>query len=301
MLPMWVRLWVIDVTKTKFSRFIVLVFSVIVFCAILMGAAPEHTTQFYINDFADVLSEETESEILNTALAMNNETSAQVVVLTIPDLDGEDIADYAVETARSWGIGNEDKDNGVLIVLALEEREVWVSVGYGLEGTLTDMRTGQLLDQYAVPYYSVNDFDTGTLHLFNAIVNEIRVEEYGLEPLNDIEWNGQPTTYPGDIQTEGDLRLFLLIISSPFLLIGFTMLGQFFKYLHLLRYDKKHGTNNAPIYRKKYMGARKAILSIIVRSALHGGAHSSRNGRGGGGGFRGGGGGFGGGGAGRGF
>lgn len=296
----------INVTKAKIFRFVVLLVSIVAFCTFLVNAAPSHTTEFYVNDFADVLSAETETKILNTALSLDNETTAQVVVLTVSDLGGEEISDFAVETLRSWGIGSKDKDNGVLIVLAIEERQVWVSVGYGLEGTLTDMRTGQLQDQYAVPYYRNDDFDTGTLMLFNAIVNEIRTEEYGLEPLNNSEMYGHSTLYVNDIELdEGDLKLFFLIFGSPFLLIGFVMLCQFIKYLHLLRYDKKHGTNKAPIYRKKYMGTRQAILAIIVHGALRSGrgGHGGFRGGGsfGGGGFRGGGGSGGGGGAGRGF
>ena len=275
---------------------------VVCFSSFLMGAAPSHTTEFYVNDFANVLSAETETEILNTALSLNNETTAQVVVLTIDTLGGEEISDFAVETLRNWEIGSADKDNGVLIVLAIEERQVWVSVGYGLEGTLTDIRTGQLQDQYAVPYYTKDDFDTGTLMLFNAIVNEVRTEEYGLAPLEGYEYSGYNNTIE---LSEGDFRFFLLLFSSPLLLIGFVMLCQFFKYLHLLRYDKKYGTNKAPVYRQKYMGVRQAILALIVHGALRGGVHSRRGGpRGGGGfggGFRGGGGSGGGGGAGRGF
>lgn len=292
-------------TKTKVFRFAVSLVAIVVFCAFLVCAVPSHTTQFYVNDYADVLSAETEAEILNNALSLNNETTAQVVVLTVPDLNGEEISDFAVETLRDWGIGSKNNDNGVIIVLAIEERQVWVSVGYGLEGTLTDIRTGQLQNQYAVPYYRNDDFDTGTLMLFNAIVNEIRTEEYGLEPLNNSEMYGHSIIYVNDIELdEGDLKLLFLIFGSPFLLIGFVMLCQTVKYLHLLRYDKKHGTNKAPIYRQKYMGMRQAILAIIVHGALRGGFHGGRGGgRGGfgGGGFRGGGGSGGGGGAGRGF
>lgn len=292
-------------TKIKAFRFTTLLVLIIAFGTLLIGAAPSHTSDFYVNDYANVLSEETEEKILSTALALDNETTAQVAVLTVPNLDGEDIADFAVDTAHSWGIGDKDKDNGVLIVLAIEERQVWVTVGYGLEGTLTDIRTGQLQDQYAVPYYKNNDFDNGTLALFGAIVNEIRVEEYGLTPLEEFEFSNQINTDTIEL-SEGDVRLFLLIFFSPLLLIGFVMLCQFFKYLHLLRYDKKNGTNKATIYRKNYMGTRQAILAILVHGALRGGGFRVGGGRGGfgggsGGGFRGGGGGFGGGGAGRGF
>ncbi len=296
-------------TKNKVFRLTVSLFAILVFCTFLVCAVPSHSTQFYVNDYADVLSPETETEILNAGLTLNSETTAQVVVLTVSELDGKDIADFAVETLRSWEIGSADDDNGVLIVLAVEERQVWITVGYGLEGTLTDIRTGQLQDQYAVPYYRNDDFDTGTLMLYNAIVTEIRTEEYGLTPLDgyDTMYQASDFSYYNEIELDrGDLFLFLLIFGSPLLLIGFVMLCQFLKYLRLLHFDKKHGTNKAPMYRQKYMGTRQAILAIIVHGALRGifrgGGRGGFGGGGfGGGGFRGGGGSGGGGGAGRGF
>lgn len=291
------------VTTNKIGRFAVFVVCIISFCTFLMGAAPSHTTEFYVNDYADVLSEETEAKILNTAVTMHNDTTAEVVVLTVNSLEGEDIADYAVETLRSWGIGDKDKDNGAIIVLAIEERQVWVSVGYGLEGTLTDIRTGQLQTQYAVPYYRNNDFDTGTLHLFNAIVNEIRTEEYGLEPLADT---GTPdNNYYTDAQVMKleDISPLSLIVFVPVLIVPCMFVFQTIKYYWLLSRDKKHGTNKAIIYREQSARMRKKVASYMFVFFLggrgRGGFHFGSGGRGGG--FRGGGGSGGGGGAGRSF
>ena len=291
-------------TKRKIATRISLILCIIVLFSVFSGSVPSHTTDFYVNDFADVLSEETKSHIMSTAVQLENETTAQVVVLTVESLDGKEISDFAVETFRSWGIGDKEKNNGVLILLSVNDREMWVTTGYGVEGTLTDARLGQLRDIYAIPYYSNDDFDTGTKLLFDAIVNELRIEEYGLVPLEGYEYPDNADTIEID---RGDISLFFLIFCSPFVLIGFVMLCQLFKYMRLLHYDKKHGTNKAPVYRKNYMGARQAILSIIVRSALRGGVHTGRGGPrggggfGGGGGFRGGGGSTGGSGAGGGF
>lgn len=294
-------------TNNKVLRYAVLIVCVIAFCAFLTGAAPSHTTEFYVNDYAEVLSEETEAEILSTAVTMYNDTTAQVVVLTVDSLEGEDISDYAVETLRSWGIGNKDEDNGVLIVLSIEDRKVWVSVGYGLEGTMTDVRTGQLQDQYAVPYYRNDDFDTGTLMLFNAIVNEIRTEEYGLEPLEGSEALSNTNNYYVDNQEiSPELSYaFLFICAIPFLIIPCMLAVQLIKYAYLLLLDKKHGTNRAVFYREQSKKTRKKVftylLAVFFGRGGRGGFRGGRGGFGGGGGFRGGGGSGGGGGAGRGF
>lgn len=271
----------------KLLRCIILLL-IVLLCPILTGAAPAHTQTFYVNDFADVLSQETEDEILSAALDLYNQTTAQVVVLTVNNLDGDEISDYALETFRNWGIGDKDKNNGVLIVLSIEDREMWVTTGYGIEGTLTDVRLGQLRDTYAIPYYKNDDFETGTKLLFNAIVNEIRTEEYGLEPLAGYE-NSDSMEYPSttdyEISDEGFWGMLALMI-VPFGIVSAIKVAQFIKLIKLIIYDRNHGTQLAREYRRK-LAARRVVTT-------HRG-HTSYGGGFGGGGFRGGGG-FGGGG-----
>ena len=144
------------------------------------GKIPSATKEFYVNDYAGVFSDTWKEELCKAGEQLYEDTTAQLVVLTVDTTDGEDISDYAVETGRKWGIGSKKKNNGVLIVLSVSDRKVWVSVGYGLEGKLPDSKTGRLLDEYAVPSYKDNQFEKGTVELYYALLNEIR-EEYGLE------------------------------------------------------------------------------------------------------------------------
>ena len=136
----------------------------------VLGEIPSATKEFYVNDYAGVFSDAWKEELCKAGEQLYDDTTAQLVVLTVDTTDGEDISDYAVETGRKWGIGSKKKNNGVLIVLSVSDRKVWVSVGYGLEGKLPDSKTGRLLDEYAVPSYK------------DAMLNEIR-EEYGLEKI----------------------------------------------------------------------------------------------------------------------
>ena len=146
------------------------------------GKIPSATKEFYVNDYAGVFSDTWKEELCKAGEQLYEDTTAQLVVLTVDTTDGEDISDYAVETGRKWGIGSKKKNNGVLIVLSVSDRKVWVSVGYGLEGKLPDSKTGRLLDEYAVPSYKDNQFEKGTVELYYALLNEIR-EEYGLEKI----------------------------------------------------------------------------------------------------------------------
>ena len=143
---------------------------------------PSPTSDFYVNDYADVLSSETERHIMDTSVPLAEETGAQVVVLTVESLDGSDIESYGLEVGRQWGIGGEQQDNGLLILLSTGDREIRIEVGYGLEGAINDAKAGRLIRDYAQDYYANDDFDTGTLELYNAAVSLVR-EEYGLEAL----------------------------------------------------------------------------------------------------------------------
>ena len=291
----------------KAIRTISLVLLIIALCPFLLGAAPDHTNEFYVNDYADVLSDATEQQILNTAVKLANETTAQVCVLTIDSLDGEDISEYSVEVFRDWGIGNKEKDNGVLIVLSVDDREMWVTTGYGVEGTLTDTRLGQFRDTYAFPYYREDDFDEGTLQLFNAIVNELRVEEYGLSELENFQ-NIEPDyyyEYQGEELSPEAFGFILFLLCLPALVVMIGVPSLIIRYFYLKQYDKLHGTNRLAAFMVKMNKLKEIILFIVLFTRRSSRGHYHHRGGGGfggggfgGGGFRGGGGSTGGGGAG---
>lgn len=154
-----------------------------IICILLMGAAPEDlqpTSRFFVNDFADVLDEEDEDAIYQLGVSLFEQTKAQAVVVTVPSMDGMDLESFSYTLAESWGIGDEEDDSGVLLLLALEERESRIEVGYGLEGALTDLRTGQIQDKYMLPYYRDGDYSTGMLEGYKAVLSLV-YDEYGIE------------------------------------------------------------------------------------------------------------------------
>ena len=142
---------------------------------------PEPTLGFFVNDFADVIEQAAEDEIYSKAAALQEKTTAQVVVVTVNTLDGEEPADYALGLGRQWGVGQEDEDNGIVILLSKTERQIYIAVGYGLEGALPDSKTGRIIDVYGLDYLKKDDFSKGLLEIFGAIVNEVYIE-YGEEP-----------------------------------------------------------------------------------------------------------------------
>ena len=98
-----------------------------------------------VNDYANVISKNDEQQINEYLTNVENQTGIQIAVLTIPSLKGEDIAAYGVKVAEKWKLGQKGEDNGALLLVAMEERELRIEVGYGLEGLLTDAKCGIIL------------------------------------------------------------------------------------------------------------------------------------------------------------
>lgn len=152
---------------------------------------PTPTDKFFINDFADIVSDSAENEIYTKNAALFDKTTAQIAVITVDSIGGEAIADYALNIGREWGVGDEEKDNGIVLLLALDEREVYIAVGYGLEGALPDSKTGRILDRYGVPYFSEDKFSEGLAAVNGALVNEVCIEygvstDEGYIPINQL-------------------------------------------------------------------------------------------------------------------
>ncbi len=131
------------------------------------------TSNFYVNDYADILSEETEKYIMNRSVALNNVDGTQIVVVTVKNLEGMSLESYSLEVARSFGIGSASKNNGLLILLALEERELRTEIGTGLEGIIPDGKSGRIQDEYMIPYLKNNKWDEGIRNGYDAYYKEI--------------------------------------------------------------------------------------------------------------------------------
>lgn len=152
------------------------IFLICMFLNVSAAEIPDATDEFYVNDFAYVLSYETKNMIMGSGQRMFEEKGIQIVVSTIEELGGESIEEYSMRMAREYEIGSE-ADNGVLILLAVEDREVRIEVGYGLEGQLNDAKTGRFLDDYAIGYFKNNDFDGGISNLYRALLIELGLSE----------------------------------------------------------------------------------------------------------------------------
>lgn len=131
------------------------------------------TSDFYVNDYANVLSNETKEYIMNKSIALNNASGTQIVVTTVKNLEGKTIEEYSLEFARNAKIGSKEKNDGILILISYEERKLRIEVGYGLEGVITDGKAGRIRDTYMIPYLKNNNWNDGIKNGYDAIYKEI--------------------------------------------------------------------------------------------------------------------------------
>jgi uncharacterized protein len=112
-------------------------------------------------DDAGILSANTRSRLDASLAAHEQQTGQQLVVVTLPSLQGYAIEDFGYQLGRRWGIGQKGRDNGALLIVAPKERKVRIEVGYGLEGTLTDAQSRVIIEQVILPQFRRGDFDAG--------------------------------------------------------------------------------------------------------------------------------------------
>jgi uncharacterized protein len=143
---------------------------------------PEHGG-VWIHDQANVLSAETKALLEATVKAQRDSTSNQIAVLIIPSLNGESLEEYSLRVAETWGLGQKSKDNGVLLLIVINDRLVRMEAGYGLEGTLTDALSSRINRNEIAPYFRQGKYDEGVKAGVKAIGQAIKGEYKNDEPV----------------------------------------------------------------------------------------------------------------------
>jgi len=211
-------------------------------------------------DQAEMVGTQTEARLTQMLAAHEQATGEQVVVVTVPDLQGRSIEEFGVELGRAWGIGEADEDTGALLIVARDDRKIRIEVGYGLEGRLTDAQSAAIINSIITPAFRAGNFEQGIAEGSAAMVQVL-----GGDPLlaaND------PRAGTRDDEPPGGLFVILLFVVLSLIRGAFGGRGG--------------------------RGGGRGLGSAVLAGALLGGMG---RGGGGGGGFGGGGGGFGGGGA----
>ena len=130
-----------------------------------------------VNDLAGMLSEATEAGLEAELAALEETTGTQVAVLTVPSLEGDVLEDYSLRVAEAWKLGRGQFDDGALLLIARDERQMRLEVGYGLEGTIPDAYAKRILDDVMRPHFRNGDFDAGVAAAVQSIGGLIRGDE----------------------------------------------------------------------------------------------------------------------------
>ncbi|MGB7191786.1 MAG: TPM domain-containing protein [Acidobacteriaceae bacterium] len=175
----------------------------------------------YVSDFAHVMSPAAIQQLDQVCGQVDHEAHAQIAVVTVKTLDGDDVQGYAVQLYQEWGLGAKsgpNPDRGVLILIAVQDRKRFISTGYGLEGILPDALVGRI-GRDMVPMLRANDFD-GAMRLAVGQISQIIASDAGvkLAPLQ-----GQPAAS----QPQQNMGLGGLLLIGILILLFIVFIGRF--------------------------------------------------------------------------
>ncbi len=174
----------------------------------------------YVNDYGSMISPQAKATLEQELRAFEQSDSTQIVIVTIPSLQGEVLEEFTIKVAQAWKIGQKGKDNGIIFLVSKEDRKLRIEVGRGLEGKLTDLMSGRIIDLVVKPRFKRGDFDGGFITGVHSLIDATR-GEFKAEPQ-------QAGKRQGAKGSQGVSRLFTFLI---FLGIALLMLGSISKYL----------------------------------------------------------------------
>ncbi|WP_110927287.1 TPM domain-containing protein [Bacillus massiliglaciei] len=140
---------------------------------------PAPVGDIYVQDFASVLTQSEKEELNRMGRQTEDQTSAQIAILTVQTTGERPIQEFANEAFRTYGIGNKEKNNGVLLVVAMKDQKTWLEVGYGMEGRIPDGKAGRILDEYTIPYLEAGQPEQALKETYKVLVSEATAEYSG--------------------------------------------------------------------------------------------------------------------------
>ncbi len=243
---------------------LILLISQISFAQFEIPKKPSEETSVY--DYANIFNKNEKEYLTQKLLKYADSTSTQIVIATIKTINGDDISLTAANWGQKWGIGQKDKDNGILILLASEDRRIDISTGYGIEYRLTDLMTERILNRIILPEFKKGSYFNGLNKGTDAIISAL---------------NGEFKTPPKNEQQNSSPNGLKVLIAIMFIVFIFSIISK----------GRKNNDDN-------YKGGKKSRGISPLEMIILSGQGRSRGGNFGGGNFDGGGfsGGFGGGG-----
>ncbi|ABC63881.1 TPM domain-containing protein [Erythrobacter litoralis] len=187
-------------------------------------------------DAADILSNSEEAQLTANLAAVEEQNGRQFVVATIPDLQGYPIEDYGYRLGREWGIGDAERNDGILLIVAPNERKVRIEVGYGLEGVMTDALSKVIIERNIIPHFKADNLPRGIEAGSDAIIRQISLpEEEALAIASQAQSQGTGSRYEG-LGTIAKIVLIFVLLALPWVFFILPMI--IFAKLYPKRYKK---------------------------------------------------------------
>lgn len=164
----------------------------------------------FVNDFENLLTQEQKTQLEGTLKTFKDQTSNEIAVVTVPSFQGLDSFTYAQQLATKWGIGSADRNNGILFLISVGEKQMRIHVGKGLEGALPDSLSGSIMDAEVVPSFKKSEYAKGIIAGVNAIIQATK---------------GEYTAKPSETSSNLDISSLWVLFCIGFFLINY--IGSF--------------------------------------------------------------------------
>jgi uncharacterized protein len=187
--------------------FFSILFSFSLFFSVAQKSIPKPNPQKLVNDFAGLLDKHDADLLERKLVALDDSTSNQIVVITVKSLNGEIIEDVALNTFREWGIGNKKTNNGVLLLIALEDKKIRIEVGYGLEGVITDVISKDIITNNLAPAFKQGNYLDGINKAVDNL-SKAAAGEYKVKRKKNNETSGK------------SILLFIIILFVILMIVG---------------------------------------------------------------------------------
>ena len=259
-----------------------------------LGGVIGQSDSFYVADYADVITADTEQYIIEKNADLEQLCGGQIVVAAVDFLDGMDIEDYAYKLFSDWEIGDADKKNGVLLLLAIGEENYWCMQGRGLENKLTSGDIDDILWDYLEEDFAAGDYDAGVRSVFDALYDRI-ADIYGMsgQGTGSSGANGNESGYTAAADSFKKILKFVIIITLIRVVLFVISASSNGKRRRPVVFIPTSRPSRPPRTSRTTGGGIRPSRPSSSRSSFSGGSRSSSRGggmgRGGGGSSRGGG------------
>ncbi len=206
---------------------------VLLFFGTVSGAAGREVPgyQGYVNDYASMMSPEVRVKLEGILHSFDLSDSTQVAILTIESLEGNPVEDFSIRVVDQWKVGRKGKDNGVLFLVAKNDRKMRIEVGRGLEHVLTDLAAGRIIDRVVAPLFKEGRFDEGFEAGTTAIIQTVRGEYAPASRAGEGSGNGEPSNLFNYLFFGGVFLYFLSANSRTLGMIGGAILLPLFTFI----------------------------------------------------------------------